>query len=408
MGMGGYGMGGYGGGGGGMGGFGGGGFGMGGFGGGGYGMGGFGMGGYGMGGYGMGGYGMGGYGMSPAAPASGGAGGGTGGSGSSGGSGGTDQTGQYMGSASIPGMFGFGMRGPRIIPNPMDNTLLIQATPQEYEAVVKMLKDLDVPPRQVLIEAKIYEVSLGGAFSNGVAAFLESKSSTAQKGLWRNLGATMNQGNLALSSSLLVGQSKQLLLFLSSAEAEKRTRVISSPSIIATDSISASISVGVDVPVLTSQGVTGAQSGGTSIFANTISNRSTGVQLSITARVNPTGIVTLLIGQDVSAPQASSGGISSPSFSRRSVNTQVTVQDGDTIAIGGIIAEESAWDSSGVPLLHRLPFVGAAFGSKSSTKARSELVIFMTPRVIYDTNEILEASEELKANLRKLQKLVKE
>ena len=102
------------------------------------------------------------------------------------------------------------------------------------------------------------------------------------------------------------------------------------------------------------------------------------------------------------------GQIQSPSFSKRNVNTQVTVQDGDTIAIAGIINESSATSTSGIPVLHRLPVVGSLFGNKSYNHDRTELIIFMTPRVIYDTNQIQEASDELRSRLRKLAKMVKE
>ena len=86
----------------------------------------------------------------------------------------------------------------------------------------------------------------------------------------------------------------------------------------------------------------------------------------------------------------------------------MTVQDGDTVAIGGIIQESDTNSSSGIPLLHRIPIVGAAFGSKSVTKARTELVVFLTPRVIYDTNQIAEASDEVRSKLKRLNKLVKD
>src|SRR4029077_17663689 len=171
---------------------------------------------------------------------------------------------------------------------------------------------------------------------------------------------------------------------------------ISAPSVIATDSIQASINVGTSVPTLSSQAVgAGVQVGGNSVFTNTVSNISTGVTLSILARVNPSGIVTMMINQQVSDPVAPSTGsaIQSPSFSQKSVSTQVTVQDGDTVAIGGIIQETSGESSNGIPVLHRLPVVGALFGSKSMSKDRSELVIFLTPRIIYDTNEITEATQ---------------
>ena len=320
----------------------------------------------------------------------------------------TDQTGRYLGASPVvPGQQG---RIPQIVPNPMDNSLLIQATPSEYEGILKLLRQLDIPPRQVLIEAKIYEVSLTGAFANGVAAFLQNRGSdNGPKGASRNLTASLAQSAMNLTTGALVGKSKELFLFLNSQETESRSRIISAPSIIATDSISASLNVGVEVPTLTAQAVTGVQSGGSSLFANTIANRQSGVTLSITARVNPSGIVTLMINQDVSAPQApAAGGIQSPSFSKRSVQTQVTVEDGDMIAIGGIINESNTYSTAGIPFLHRLPVVGAAFGSRSYGKERTEMIIFMSPRVIYDTNEISEASDELKNRLRRLRKYIRE
>jgi general secretion pathway protein D len=170
------------------------------------------------------------------------------------------------------------------------------------------------------------------------------------------------------------------------------------------------MNVGQDVPVLTSQAVVGGvQQGGTNVFSNTVSNRSSGVTLSMLARINSSGVVTMMIDQDVSKPEApSSGGIQSPSFSRRSFSTQVTVQDGDTIAIGGFIQEQSGQTSSGVPFLHRIPILGYAFGGKSVNRGRTELVIFLTPRVIYDTNQIAEATDEIKSNLKRLQKVIRD
>ena len=319
---------------------------------------------------------------------------------------GFDQTGSYLSG----GAGGVGGRIPRIVPNPLDNSLLIQGTPQEYAGILKLLKELDIPPRQVLIEAKIYEVDLSGAWQAGVSATFQALNSKTGLGLdtRKLLGSTLGS-SLTLTAGALVGQSRELLAFLSANEATTRAKVISAPSIIATDSIQASINVGTEVPTLTTQGVTGVQSGGTSVFANNITNRNSGVTLSILARVNPSGVVTLVINQEISAPEppTTSSAIQSPSFSKRSVQTQVTLQDGDTIAIGGIIDEKSTEASSGIPLLHRLPYVGAVFGSKSFSKTRTELIIFMTPRVIYDTNDLADASDELKTQLKKVLKNVR-
>ena len=334
----------------------------------------------------------------------------------------TGQTGTYLGAGSPGGMMMQDPRVPRIIPNPFDNTLLIQATRQEYDSIVKLLREIDVPPRQVLLEAKIYEVTLTGALSSGVSAFLQQRAAATTGGqattpgtiaapaVSHQLTGSLSDGVLGLSAGALVGSSRELLAFLSTQEATSNARVVSAPSIIATDSIPAIINVGTQVPTLTAQAVTGAQQGGDSLFANSISNRDTGVTLNVMARVNPSGIVTLMINQEVSAPQApaANAAIQSPSFSRRTVQTQVTVQDGDTIAIGGIINESTGSASTGIPMLHRIPVVGAAFGSKSRSTGRTELIIFMTPRVIYDMNHLAEASEELKGRLKSLNRYIQD
>ncbi len=309
-----------------------------------------------------------------------------------------NQTGMYLGTAGAAGESG--ARIPHIVPNPFDNTLLIQGTPQEWEQINGLLRQLDVPPRQVLIDAKIYELDLKGAFSSGVQAYLAKKGTGPFS---RALQASSN-GGLVLSTGALVLRSHELLGALSMAELNQQSRVISSPSIIATDSIPAIMNVGQDVPVLTSSGV--AVTGSS---YNSVSNRSTGTTLSILARVNSSGVVTLNVDQDVSEAQTnSSSNISSPSFSRRSFSTTVTVQDGETIAIGGFIQETKAHETAGIPVLSRLPVLGGAFGSKSYTKARTELIIFITPRVIYDTNQIQDATEEIRGRLKKLRNSIEQ
>jgi len=323
-----------------------------------------------------------------------------------------DLTGSYLtGSGYGYGGYQTHPPHPRIIPNPFDNTLLIQGTPQEWAQISRLIEQIDVAPRQVLIEAKIYEVDLTGAWSAGVQAFLQKRGPATDR-LWSGSSNLNGLPGLGLTAGLLVGHTRELLAFLSTSEATTHAKVISAPTVIATDSIPASINVGQEVPTLTSQAVSGVQIGGTSQFANTISSRSTGVALNIMARVNSSGVVTMIINQEVSAPTPPPSGVSvninSPSFSKRNVATQVTIQDNDTVSIGGIIQESDSSSSSGIPFLHRIPIVGAAFGNKSTSKARTELIVFLTPHVIYDTNQIADATEELKSKMKRLEKLIKE
>jgi general secretion pathway protein D len=336
----------------------------------------------------------------------------------------TGQTGQYL-QPGAPGSQG-PLAGPHIIPNPMDNTVLVQATAQEWEQIKGLLQQLDVPPRQVLIEAKIYEVDLTGEFAAGLESFLQDRGSSAATGAGNNSvggssvvsGITAGQaltgaagpGGIALTAGTMISRTRQLLGLLTAQEGTGKSKVISSPSIIATDSIPAVMNVGSQIPVATSTAaLAGVQQGGNSVFANTISNQTTGVTLNITARVNASGIVTMEINQQVSAPQPNTASnIDSPSFSNRSVSTQVTVQDGDTIAIGGAITESNTENSSGIPFLHRIPYLGFLFGTKSYNKSRSELIIFLTPKVIYDTNQLVDATDEIKTGLRRVGKMMKE
>jgi len=117
----------------------------------------------------------------------------------------------------------------------------------------------------------------------------------------------------------------------------------------------------------------------------------------------------MIVNQQVSSPQPpAAGGIQSPSFSTQGVSTQITVQDGDTVAIGGVISESNTVTMNGIPLLHRIPVFGALFGSRSYSSDRNELVIFLTPHVIYDSTQMVDATEEVKARLKGLRKDVQE
>jgi general secretion pathway protein D len=314
---------------------------------------------------------------------------------------GADQTGGYLQPTAAGNQTG----NPRIIPNPFDNTLVIQATPLQWESILRLLDQIDVPPRQVLIDAKIFEVDLSGGLQYGVDAVLQK-----QNGSYLNLLGESNKGfaggGLLLSQGMLVGHSRQLLAFVTAAENKSRTKTIAAPQLVATDSIPASITVGQEVPTLAAQAITpGIISNGNQVFTQSIQSRGTGVNLNIIARVNASGVVTMVIDQDVSAPAPNSvSNIDSPSFTRRNVSTQITVEDGDTIAIGGIIQETITNSSAGIPGLHRIPIIGGAFGQKTSTKQRTELIVFLTPHVIYDMNQVADATEELRSRMKDLQR----
>ena len=407
---------------GGYGGYGGGGYGGGGYGGGGYGGGGYGGGGYGGGGYGgLGGFGGGlggGFGPGGIGGRGGGRGGGYGGGrgggyGGGGGGGGIirlpgsllggagvetgampDQTGALLGAEAVaPG----GTVGIRIVPDVINNLIVVQATQQEWEIIRKTLRQLDFPPRQVLIDAQVYEVSLTGALASGVSAFLRSRGGSGALNE-RKLTGDFGAGVLNLSIGALVGATRELAVFLNASQSDGRTRIISAPSVIATDNIAATITSGQTVQLRASEGLTQAGSA----LINTVTNVQTGITLSITPRVNASGIVTMEVNQEVSVP------LPGNSIDRRNIQTQVTVADGDTVALGGVMQETNIYSRDRVPFLGKIPFLGGVFGSTSVSKSKTELIVLITPRVIYDENEIVTATAELKSRLRGLRRIMRQ
>jgi len=289
---------------------------------------------------------------------------------------------------------------PRIIANPLDNKLIIQADAQQYQNILKILKDLDVPPRQILLEAKIYSVTLTDAFTSNVTAQLAKNGSVA--GFAHQLLGTISSAP-SLTAGTIVGQSRQLLLTLSASENRAYSKLLSEPSLIATDSIPASINVGTQIPVTT--GSTVIPSGGNVTSTSSYSSENTGITLQVNARVNSSGVVTLIINQEISnVDAAATTNAATPAFDQQVVQTQITMMDGDTIAVGGLISENYSNNSSGIPGLIRLPWIGWLFGSKSVTKERSELIMFFTPHVIFDETQLIEASDELKTRVKMLKR----
>ena len=300
--------------------------------------------------------------------------------------------------------------GPRIVPDVVNNMILVQCTPQEWEDIKATLKELDILPRQVLIEAKVFEVDLTGELDMGVTAFLQARSSASKQ--FSGSFAPGSSGTPVLSGAtgFLVGGSRELLSFLTAVENRSRIKVISAPSVLASDNQSAHIQVGTSIPILTSVGYTGAQqTGGGSIFTNSISQQETGVILTVTPRVNEGGMVSMSISQQVSVPgPPPSTAIPSPTIQNREVDTQVSVEDGQTIALGGIIQETRTLTTNRIPLLGDIPWLGVLFGSTSTSRTRTELIVLVTPHVIRTRHEADQMTEDLKHTIKLAAKVLTE
>jgi len=286
----------------------------------------------------------------------------------------------------------------RIIADKDNNALLILASAGDYEAIQSALRKLDVVPRQVLIEVTIAEVTLTGELKYGLDWAFNNGSKVS--GAMSNFGIAASLPFSATWTSA-TGKLKAVLNALAS---DSKLKIISSPHITVADNQKASIQVGDQVPTITStQSATASTTG----VISSVQYLNTGVLLSVTPHSNSGGLVTMDINQEVSnAAKTTSSTIDSPTISKRTAQSTVTVQSGETLVLAGLISDTSTRADSGLPLLHRLPLVGGLFGSLDNTDNRTELIILITPRVLKTVQQASEITEEYKKRLGGLERLL--
>jgi general secretion pathway protein D len=173
---------------------------------------------------------------------------------------------------------------------------------------------------------------------------------------------------------------------------------VSSPNIMALNNQRATLQVGDQVPIVTQQS-TGVQTINAPVV-NSVVLKDTGIILSVLPRVNAAGRVILDIDQEVSSVvKTTTSGIDSPTIQQRKLSTKVIVNDGESIALGGLIQERNSLDRGQVPILGDVPIFGNLFKNKTDTISRTELIIFIRPRVVRDINEARMVTEEFRNKL---------
>jgi general secretion pathway protein D len=178
-------------------------------------------------------------------------------------------------------------------------------------------------------------------------------------------------------------------------------KVISSPQLLVLDNQTAQIQVGDQVPIATQSAVSVLDP--EAPVVNSIEQRDTGVILSVTPRVNASGLVIMEIDQETSDPiRTVSSAIDSPTIQQRRVASTVAVQSGQTVVLGGLIRDSRTESRTGIPVLHRLPIIGPLFGVTDNIDRRTELLVVITPRVIRSPDQARAVTEELRQRLRGL------
>jgi type II secretory pathway component GspD/PulD (secretin) len=258
------------------------------------------------------------------------------------------------------------------------NTLLLAASPRYFKTVFDMIKELDQPPPQVLIQVLLAEVSLDETTDLGIDWQFSKTHHGKTTSIGTNFGA---QGLLNTSGFSLSVTGSDLSMFLHALQSEGRVQVLQRPQIIAADNRQSKLIVGQRRPFVTASRITD-----TGQTINTIEYQDVSLTLTVTPRINPEGFVKLDIDQKIDDVNPSTTevtpGVPAIVIDTRQAVTTVTVQDGHTIVIGGIITTKDTNQEKKVPLLGDIPLLGNLFKSTSVTKKRSELLIILTPHVV--------------------------
>ncbi len=287
----------------------------------------------------------------------------------------------------------------RIIADEANNALVVMATPREYRMVEEAIKKLDITPLQVLIEATILEVTLTDDLKYGLQWFFRTGGSEfSRTGV---AGGDFLAQAAEGFSYFFTGNAGDIQLRLNALAEITDLNVVSSPSLMVLDNQTAEIQVGDQVPIATQAAVSVIDP--EAPLVNTIELLNTGVILRVTPRVNAGGLVIMEIEQQVSlAVETLTSDIDSPTIRQRSITSTVAIQSGQTVTLGGLITDTRTKESSGIPVLSKIPILGALFGTRTDDTARTELLILITPRVVTSMDEARQVTDELKRRMRKI------
>jgi general secretion pathway protein D len=268
---------------------------------------------------------------------------------------------------------------------------VIVAKPDDYRLIEAAIRNLDIQPTQVLIEVTIAEVRINDSLRYGVRWFLQNGNNAAS--LSSDPGGSMGQ---VFPGFNYVFNTPNARVVLSTLESVTDVEIISSPALTVLDNQTATLKVGDQVPIATrsARSVTNADAP----IVNDIQLKDTGIILSVTPRVNSSGLVMMDITQEASdvVPTTSSS-IDSPTIRQRQITSSVAINSGAEIILGGMISRKREKKKSGVPFLKDIPLLGAAFTSDATIdEGKTELVIILRPTVMANRSDVYAVTQEIK------------
>ncbi|MBI5135840.1 MAG: hypothetical protein HZA24_00735 [Nitrospirae bacterium] len=296
----------------------------------------------------------------------------------------------------------------QVLADPATNALIITASPKDYKMLREVIDKLDIKRRQVYVEAVVMEVSVGNSADVGVEAFAIEPFDANRYTVFGGSITSGNAGGLltpdALAkrvssfSGLSFGAVRQFTIggqdffsvggLIQAVAGNSDVNVLSTPQILTSDNQKAEIVVGDNVPIITSQGLS---SGGN--VSNTIERQDIGITLRLTPQILESNLVKLDLFQEISnvrtdAPSGFDINTQGVITSKKSATTTVIVKDKQTVVVGGLMSESTRNTIKKVPLLGDIPVLGWLFKSRSQATEKRNLLIFLTPHLIRDPDEL--------------------
>jgi general secretion pathway protein D len=259
------------------------------------------------------------------------------------------------------------------------------------------LTELDVPPRQVLIEATVAELTLRDELKYGLEWFLRNKMLKGDYAIKTLFGVPTTGPGFVYQ---FISDSEKFNLAINALALDDKIKILSTPRLMVLDNQEATIQVGTDIPVITGEVTAGDVTQAQPSILRNIQYRNTGVILKVKPTINTEGLLTLNISQEVSEMGSNPPGINSPTILVRRVNTNVVAAQGETIVLGGLISESKGYTVSKVPILGDIPLLGSLFKTTSRDDKRSELIIFLKPTIVANIDQAIKITQELKGTLR--------
>ncbi len=285
----------------------------------------------------------------------------------------------------------------RVVADAVSNSVMVLSPERNFDRIRRLLEQLDQPVKQVLVRVLVAEVTLERGLDLGVELTGGSKNSTTAS----NVFTDFNLFDSALGVNGFLIENTDFRAAIRALATNAKFDVLSRPYILTTDNREATVNVSQEVPV-----ISGSRTDLNNNVTSTFDRRDVGIILTVTPQINSEGLVVLDVTQELSAlsdqaiPVAAD--VESPIINKRTMTTRVLVEHGQTAVIGGLVTDQVAQTVRKVPLLGDIPLLGALFRRTESTKSQIELLVFLTPQVVKNPQELADLSRQLRGEMQRL------